>query len=133
MEQVVVVNFFRIRAEIDSPFGLDAFDNFLHGTEIARAVVERFSVLRETRHGFWIYPSWAGQYGLNPEKHKRWVSKTSRKRYAYPTIEEAVESFRHRCACRIAHAERNIQDAKAVYELSKEQDPISHYGKVVER
>lgn len=47
-----------------------------------------FRVLRETPCGFWIREHYTGR--------ERWVSKTSRKRYAYPSIEEAEESFRIR-------------------------------------
>lgn len=119
------MTFYRIRAIFD---GCETI-----GFDVAKAEVETFSILRETRCGYWIVPSWADTYGLNREKHKRWISKDSRKRHAYPTMEEAVDSFRHRCHHRLGHARRGYENAMAVYALSKEHDPVSHAGKVVVR
>jgi hypothetical protein len=57
-----------------------------------------FYLVRETPCGYWISSSpnyreegmrWYGE-------RKRWVSKTSRKRYAYPTRAEAKVSFKAR-------------------------------------
>lgn len=45
-----------------------------------------YDVTEETNCGYWISSGW------NAKKWK-WVSKTSRRRFAYPTKEEAVESF----------------------------------------
>ena len=118
--------FYRINAEIDC-------FNFDLGLEIAKAQVDQFHLLRETRCGYWIVPAWAMGYGLNRERHKKFVLKNSRKRYAYPTIEEALVSFRKRCALRVSHAEYQLQNARAIWELSKEFDPLTHAGKVVER
>jgi len=58
-----------------------------------------FRVLRETPCGFWIaLDTWGDQ--------EKWVSKTGRKRYAYPTEELAKESFIARQMAAHAHFTR---------------------------
>jgi len=55
--------------------------------------VDSYLILRETPCGYWIEISWLKD---------KWVSKTGRKRYAYPTKAEALDSF-------IIRKERQIQ------------------------
>lgn len=50
--------------------------------------VKKFRVEKETPKGVWL----VGEYGWS----RRWVSRTTRKRYAHATLEEAVASFRAR-------------------------------------
>lgn len=50
----------------------------------------KFEVLKETLCGYWI-EKWPGA-----RKHKRWVSSTAKKRYAYPTRKEAMINFKAR-------------------------------------
>lgn len=53
--------------------------------------LEEFDMIKETPCGWWIQPAgdiWRGG------DYKRWVSKTARKRYAYPTKKEALTSFK---------------------------------------
>jgi hypothetical protein len=52
-------------------------------------VLSIYSLFKETPKGYWI------GYGELQRLHSasRWVSKTARKRFAYPTKEEALESF----------------------------------------
>jgi hypothetical protein len=47
-----------------------------------------YSLTKETPKGYWIHPDYL--YG---EKERRWISKTSRKRYAYPSEPEALHAF----------------------------------------
>jgi hypothetical protein len=56
------------------------------GTDRVDVYLHSFYVYKETPNGWWI-----NDYGK-----KRWVSKTSRKKFAYPTIEQAKESFKYR-------------------------------------
>lgn len=51
--------------------------------------LSEFSLLKETPKGCWI--CYGKQDGISG--FKRWVSKTSKKRYAYPTKQEALHSF----------------------------------------
>lgn len=62
----------------------------------------KFKVVKETPKGYWI-----DEFGF-----KRWISKTGKKRYAYPTMIEAINSFcckKHRYAI---HLKRRLDDAK---------------------
>lgn len=60
-----------------------------------------FDLVRETNKGYWI----------NNEVflHLKWISKTSRKRFAYPTKEEALVSFKARCRKRLRIAEHQVK------------------------
>ena len=64
-----------------------------------------FIVKKETPKGYWLYPDNCGR--------ERWVSKTSKKRYAYPTKEEAFESLGIRKQRQLEHCEQNLEKAKA--------------------
>lgn len=55
-------------------------------TDGVRVGMESFMVVKETKCGYWI-EAWGGA---------KWVSRSGRKRYAHPTKEEAIESFRAR-------------------------------------
>ena len=58
-----------------------------------RVVQKSFKVIKETTCGYWIL--WFGsQIHLGPPA--KWVSRTTKKRYAYPTLSEALKSFRAR-------------------------------------
>ena len=59
-----------------------------------RLELRTFEMVKETPKGYWI-----SLYGLSYSK-KRWISKTSRKRFAYPTEEEALRNFIYRCKYR---------------------------------
>jgi hypothetical protein len=52
----------------------------------------KFKLLKETPCGYWILPDWGYNYPES-EEFKRWVSKVSKKRFAYPTKEEALVSY----------------------------------------
>lgn len=79
-----------------------------------RIFLWKFNLVKETPKGYWI------SMGKNDYKSKdRWVSKTSKKRYAYPTLEEAKVSFRARTKRRISILEaqvRHCQLALGIFE-----------------
>jgi len=54
--------------------------------------VEEFNVINETNKGYWFI--------VNGKK--KWTSKTSKRRFAYPTKEEALENFIRRTKRSIA-------------------------------
>ena len=53
--------------------------------------VEEFTLVKETPKGYWIKHKWD-----HFNDHKRWVSKTARKRHAYPAKDEAWVNFKAR-------------------------------------
>lgn len=68
--------------------------------------IVKFTPISETPCGYWIQP--------NPYCKKKWVSKTGKKRYAYPTIQEARVNFIKRTEKRLKILETQVdcvQDA----------------------
>ena len=65
--------------------------------------LEAFELIKETKCGYWI-KAFIGK--------KRWVSKTSKKRYAYPTKKEAAYNFLRRKQMQRIYAERNMDRVK---------------------
>lgn len=63
---------------------------------------EEFTITRETEKGYWIV--------VNGKD--KWTSKTSKRRFAYPTKEEALENFIRRTKRSIAINHYNIDYAK---------------------
>lgn len=59
-----------------------------------RISLKIFYLIKETPCGYWIGKS--NNEFTQFHERKRWVSKTSRKRFAYPTKQEAAESFKAR-------------------------------------
>ena len=64
-----------------------------------------YQLIKETAKGYWIDVGY-------PQKGK-WVSKTSKKRYAYPTREEAKENFIARKKRQISILSGQLENAKA--------------------
>lgn len=77
--------------------------------------LDRFVCIKETEHGYWVVPDWQKSY--DPAfQERRWVSKTSRKRFCYPTRELAWESYRIRVTRRLVHLQRAMAAAEVVAE-----------------
>ena len=78
------------RYEIREYASMD-FDGDYVASHIPNPTVElrRYSKLRETPKGYWI--GFGG--GFRQLSWKKWVSKTSLRRYAYPSKEEAMQNF----------------------------------------
>ena len=84
-----------------------------------------FNLHKETPKGYWI------GYGYPDDGFiscgSRWVSKTGRKRYAYPTKEEAMTNYIKRTERRVSilkaqlrHTEIGLERAKALQKTEKE-------------
>lgn len=111
-----------------------------HGPHIH---LSTFYLVRETPCGHWISSSRhysersEGEWFFNIDERKRWVSKTSRKRFAYPTKKQAMESFRARKRRQIDILEHRLKHAKqALYAATEGQnkdDALWHGGGTDER
>lgn len=66
--------------------------------------LHKFFLVKETPKGYWIRPS----HSLK----QRWISKTSKKRYAYPTKEEAAVNLKKRTEIYVGILERKLANAK---------------------
>lgn len=64
--------------------------------------MESFIVKRETEKSYIIADIWA-------KKHFRVVSKTARKRFAYPTKQEAIENYIHRTNRRVSYLRNELE------------------------
>lgn len=62
-------------------------------TQIVIVVTKEYQLINETPKGYWIWI--VGDTGTT-----KWVSKTSKKRFAYPTKKEAIDNFVARQICR---------------------------------
>lgn len=83
-------------------YKLYRFDTYRKGYGGRGLTIREFYVMSETPKGWWI----------NVDGKKTWISKTAKKRYAYPTREEALESFRCRKTAFVKHAQNMLEVAK---------------------
>lgn len=77
-------------------------------------VLRTYKVIKETPCGYWVEVDL-----YDHPSGKRWTSKHSRKRLAYPTKEEALDSFIARKRKQIEILEDQIHNAKHWYEQAK--------------
>ena len=81
-------------------------------------VLTTYNLHKETPKGYWI---WYGE--LTPGKlrgQSKWVSKTSKKRYAYPTIIEALNAFIYRQEYGIKALQYQITGRRIALKIAKE-------------
>lgn len=65
-----------------------------------------YKIVKETRCGWWV------TCFCFPTVKPRWVSKSGKKRYAYPTKEEALTNYIARKRSQIQHCKNNIAQAE---------------------
>ena len=74
-----------------------------------KMVLTTLNLHKETLKGYWIG---YGHPDNGLQSHSRWVSKTAKKRYAYPTKEEAMTSYIKRTERRIGILKAHLEDAE---------------------
>jgi len=86
-----------------------------------------FYLVRETPSGYWISP-WRhyneveeGEF-FSMYNRKRWVSKTSRKRFAYPTRKDAMISFKARKCRQVEILTYQLSRAKLALDMANEDE-----------
>jgi hypothetical protein len=72
-------------------------------------VLSTFNLHKETPKGYWIG---YGHPDNGLQSHSRWVSKTAKKRYAYPTKEEALTNYIKRTERRIGILKAQLSDCE---------------------
>ena len=102
--------------------------NYLSDIAIVELKLDALYEVKETPCGWWI--SEDPYYKRNQEEFKilpkwdwgkpRWVSKTSRRRYAFPTKEEALVSFKARKRRQITILTHQLSQAKEALRKAKE-------------
>lgn len=94
------------RYDIYRSGSLNAFDEVIYKTTIQ---LTKYRMVKETPKGYWIdITGWNKTY---------WVSKTGRKRHAYPTKEEAMNSFVIRTKRRRAILQSHLNSCNEALEL----------------
>lgn len=87
-------------------------------------LLERFIAIRETKCGWWIVPSYMVYCLENADIYQKFVLKTGRKRYAYPTKEEAYNSYKIRKQWRVIHLRRQLDRAEQDLKYVKENPDV---------
>ena len=105
MEKMI---FYRYEAEQFS--NLSGDDEFLSLFSLhLKLTLKTYNLHKETSKGYWI--GYGHPYnGL--QSHSRWVSKTSKKRYAYPTKEMALINYIKRTKRRISILKHQIKSSE---------------------
>jgi hypothetical protein len=75
-----------------------------------------YNVWKETPKGYWV--GYGSPSGGSLRGSARWVSKTAKKRYAYPTTEEALQSFIKRYERRVEILRKQLDDSTASLKLA---------------
>jgi len=79
--------------------------------------LEEYSLVKETPKGYWIGMYFNLYYG--EPFWKKWIPKESKKRFAYPTEEEALENYIKRTEKRMKILNGQIWDCKRGLELAE--------------
>jgi len=88
----------------------------------------KFYLVKETPCGWWIHDDQFYNEHMTQDKRwhekdkPKWVSKTARKRYAYPTQEDALESFKARKKRQIAILIAILHKAEAALAIAESGD-----------
>lgn len=72
-----------------------------------------YQLIKETDKGYWI--------GFEHSIYKKWVSKTSKKRFAYPTKEEALKNFILRTKRRVEILKHQIVCSEIALDLAEKK------------
>ena len=90
-------------------------DHHVYGTRVELHI---YKSIKKTQCGHWIIEK--GNRYLKCIHKKRWISNTSKKRYAYPTKAEAINSFMIRKMRQIEIMEIRIDNIKIAYNIGKD-------------
>ena len=77
--------------------------------------MSEFISIKETPCGYWIRPIHGGYMDI----WKKWIPKVSRKRFAYPTQQEALNSFIIRKKRQLQYLTRDTRNVKAALAVAE--------------
>lgn len=98
-------------------YGLGGYD--LNGDYVSSGMTgiqinfDEYEITKETPKGYWIEDFIIG---------KKWVSKTARKRFAYPTKQEALEGFIKRSERYASILSDRLNSVQRSIEIAKEME-----------
>jgi hypothetical protein len=78
-----------------------------------------YNLFKETPKGYWIG---YGSLGEHKYSWKKWVSKTTKKRFAYPTEKEAIINFIKRTERRVEILDRQVWTCNISLNLAKTKE-----------
>ena len=78
--------------------------------------LREYNLFKETLKGYWIG---YGSFGPNMYSWKKWVSKTAKKRFAYPTQKEALVAYIKRTERRCSILKAQLSSCNIVLLLAK--------------
>jgi len=107
--------------EDGKPICLYRINTYHYDTHIkCNLMIEK--IVAYTPQGYWLgspgYKTVSGK--VVPPNKSRWINASSKKRYAYPTKREAIESFLLRKKRYVIHCERRFGVAKEELALAQE-------------
>ena len=79
-----------------------------------------YDFFKETPKGYWI--GYYNPFGVRLGNWQKWVSKTSKKRFAYPTEKEALINFIKRTERRVKFLDRQVWTCKISLNLAKTKE-----------
>ena len=85
--------------------------------------LEIYNLHKETPKGYWI--GYGSLLDGQLRSQSQWVSKTAKKRYAYPTRAEALHNYIKRCEHRLAILKSQIYDTEKVIKLIEKEKEIN--------
>lgn len=103
--------------------------SFWRDLETVDVWCDEYEVIKETRCGYWIadYPQKDPDKAIKDKwTWTKWVSKGGKKRYAYPTKEEALESFIIRKHRQVGHARRHLDFAEKSLKQAEHLEKTLH-------
>lgn len=114
------MKFYRYEAVQYASLGIDGD---YESSKFPNPVLElrEYNLFKETPKGYWIgYGNYSVGYPIgNLKSNAHWVSKTAKKRYAYPTKEEALNNYIKRTERRIKILQYQIDSCKISLNLAK--------------
>lgn len=103
------------RYELRNYASLDEFGDVAgHHTSVN---LSTYHLIKETPKGYWI--GFGGPFISWKSDWKKWVSKTSRKRFAYPTKEEALHGFIKRTERRKKILQSQVHDCSMALHIAQ--------------
>ena len=91
-----------------------------YGTTIE---LEKFYVVKETPCGVWVKsqfaPEWYSYEDLKKYRYIRWIHNDSAKKHCYPTLKEAIGSFKKRKIRQAAILNSQLRQVQAVLDGAK--------------
>lgn len=88
-----------------------------------RCFVETWYLVRKTPCGWWISPYTPNYHGWDyAMQENKWIGRDHVKKYAYPSMEEAIVGYRMRKRREIKILKSRLKVAEAAYELAQKPD-----------